>query len=698
MAGVGKSAFVIAAARQLADRYPDAQLYLDLHGYTPGQPPVRLAAALEAMLRVIGVPAEQVPSSEEARTALWRSRTARMSLLLVLDNIRAEEDVRKLLPGSADCMTLITSRRRLIGLQDAHAVSLEPLTPRDASTMLRRMLTLPSATDNDRVQEAVAACGYLPLAITLVAGRIRGRKNASLAQVAADLVSSQDGLANMRAEDRIIMTAFELSYGAVTSGAQVLLRRLAICPVGDFGEYLAAAVMDVAPRGASDLLEELADHSLLLEAHSGRYQFHDLVRTYVRRIAFEQDSAPDRQQNIRKVFLFYQQTLIRVEHSMEASSEQPAENITVQTPPVGTYELAAQWFTDERSNLITTAYAAIDSAAVTEFPELVLILGNQLRVRGYVDEALMLYSSTLEITQARHEDRLEVGTLLGKAEIERVTSRHHDALMDYGHAVEKAREVGDRQAEAAALRGMAVTERLVGNFEESLTLYEVARDISEALGDPQGLADALRGFGRIHQFMGRYAQAMQYHEQALVLSHEAANSRGEADALRGIALVHQAMGNLAEAREYFLRALAIHARLDHRIGQVDSLRGVADTEVQLRLFADATEHYREAAEIAEQVSDQSGIVYVLTGMGRLYTEQGDFEQALTQSRRAAELAHALDEKPAEAWALWQMGKAHLGLGAAPDGVRALIRSRDLFQEVAMPEARQVEEDILRVGG
>ena len=143
MAGIGKTAFAVHAAHRLADRFPDGQIFVPLHGHTPGQQPVGPADALASLLLSIGVPAAQIPAGLEARTARWRDQAAGRQLLLVLDDAAGSEQVRPLLPGTGGSLVLVTSRRRLTALEDATAISLDTLPPQEAAGLLVRLAVRP---------------------------------------------------------------------------------------------------------------------------------------------------------------------------------------------------------------------------------------------------------------------------------------------------------------------------------------------------------------------------------------------------------------------------------------------------------------------------------------------------------------------------------------------------------------------------
>jgi transcriptional regulator with XRE-family HTH domain len=166
MAGIGKTAFAVHAAHTLAPRFPAGQIFLPLHGHTPGQRHVDPADALASLLLTAGVPVAQIPPGLEARMALWRDRLAGKQLLLLLDDAADSDQVRPLLPGTAGSLVLITSRRHLTALEDARVISLDTLPPEEAARLLVRLATRPGLEAGDgAVAEIARLCGYLPLAL-----------------------------------------------------------------------------------------------------------------------------------------------------------------------------------------------------------------------------------------------------------------------------------------------------------------------------------------------------------------------------------------------------------------------------------------------------------------------------------------------------------------------------------------------------
>ena len=146
------------------------------------------------MLLTTGVAPQQIPPGLEARAAAWRGHLAGKKMLLVLDDAASSYQVRPLLPGAAGCLVLVTSRRRLAALEGAAPVSLDMLPPGAAADLLVRMAGRPSLQPGHRaVAEVTGLCGYLPLAIRLVAAGLRHHPAWTVTDLAAELATAATG-------------------------------------------------------------------------------------------------------------------------------------------------------------------------------------------------------------------------------------------------------------------------------------------------------------------------------------------------------------------------------------------------------------------------------------------------------------------------------------------------------------------------
>ncbi|MFC5748430.1 helix-turn-helix domain-containing protein, partial [Actinomadura rugatobispora] len=143
MPGAGKTALAVRAAHRLAPRFPDGRLFMDLHGHTEGTAPVEPGEALARMLRALGVPGEHIPGHTDDRAALYRGVLADRRVLVVLDDATDEQQVRPLLPAGPGCRVIVTSRRRLTGLDDTRTLSLDVLPPAQAVALFSRAARVP---------------------------------------------------------------------------------------------------------------------------------------------------------------------------------------------------------------------------------------------------------------------------------------------------------------------------------------------------------------------------------------------------------------------------------------------------------------------------------------------------------------------------------------------------------------------------
>ncbi|HZM80031.1 MAG TPA: NB-ARC domain-containing protein, partial [Candidatus Limnocylindrales bacterium] len=307
MAGIGKTALAVHVGHRLAKRFPDGQLFVDLHGFTAGIAPMQAGQALGRLLRDIGVPDERIPSDLDERAALWRSVLAGRRMLMVLDNARDSVQVRALLPGAPTCLVLVTSRNQLSGLvaaDGAHPITLDLLTEAEAHQLLTRRLGADRvAAEPDAVAQIITACAQLPLALAIVAARAATEPHLPLHALAGELrdnnSSSSSGgrLAALRTDDPAtgVRAVFSWSYQALTPLAARLFRLLGLHPGPDISAPAAASLAALPLPDARGLLGELTRANLLIEHVPGRYTFHDLLRAYATEQAHTTD--PDQQRH-----------------------------------------------------------------------------------------------------------------------------------------------------------------------------------------------------------------------------------------------------------------------------------------------------------------------------------------------------------------------------------------------------------------
>lgn len=299
MAGIGKTTLAVHWAHEVAHRFPDGQLYVELRGFAPSRAPLDPAEALRGMLTALGMPPRRLPGGLDALSGLYRTMLSGRRLLILLDDAVDTEQVRPLLTASPGCLTVVTSRHGLPGLiaSGAHALRLDPPSSEDARAVLglrtgqERLSAEPGAVD-----EIIARCGRLPLALAVVAARALSRPGFPLAAIAAELRDFRDSLDAFAdpggaADAR---TAFACSYRFLPPESARLFRFLSLHSGADLAADAAAALTGLPVRRARIVLDGLADAHLVTEHAPGRYAQHDLLRVFAAELAEEHDSLTER--------------------------------------------------------------------------------------------------------------------------------------------------------------------------------------------------------------------------------------------------------------------------------------------------------------------------------------------------------------------------------------------------------------------
>ncbi|QFY13412.1 hypothetical protein GBF35_48745 [Nonomuraea phyllanthi] len=292
VAGVGKTALALRWAHQAAERFPDGQLFANLHGHDPDQESARPAAVLERFLRALGIQAAAVPAGLEERTALFRSALDGRRVLVVLDNAESAAQVRPLLPATPGCCVIVTARRRLEGLMVDHGalpVPVEMLTEQESADLLTRVLGAErAAAEREAVAELAALCDGSPLALRVAAAKLAMRPRWPIAEMAAQLADERSRLDQLSRGGLEVRAGIELSYRELPARAALAFRRLGLVDApGGFAPWLVAALLETTVHDGERLLEQLVDAQLLQPlgrdgAGRPRYRFHELIRLFAR--------------------------------------------------------------------------------------------------------------------------------------------------------------------------------------------------------------------------------------------------------------------------------------------------------------------------------------------------------------------------------------------------------------------------------
>lgn len=749
MAGIGKTAFAVHAAHKLAGQFPDGQIFLPLHGHTPGQRPVGPAEALGSLLLTAGVAARHIPPELEARSRLWRHYLAGKRVLLLLDDAVGHEQVRALLPGTAGTLVMITSRRHLTALEDAHTVSLDILPPAEAGELLIRLAARSDlGTSDAAVSEITRLCGYLPLAIGIIARQLHHHPAWSAAGLASDLAGARDRLRFMHAESLSVDAAFDLSYKDLTAGQQRMFSHLGLHPGVEIDAYTAAALYGSSLDQARHLLDDIYDYYLLIEPAHGRYRFHDLIREHAR-IRGADLPAGERDAAMRRVLDYYLHTIVSANHhnprrlptDLPAGERDTADvpSLTASpltsSPDLAAREDAISWIVAERLNL----YAAAIQAGKDHLPRHVIgiaaAMHGFMRTRGYWHQAIALHSIAITAARETGNRHAEAGAQADMGDAQYLISDYPQATDSLGRALELYREVGDLLGEAGVLSTLGVIQNSTGKFEASVASHERSLNLYRKLGHSLGEATALNRQAGLLSARGDKRGAIASQERALALYRLAGNSLGEANALGGLGGLRLAVGDYLAAQATCCRARELHHSLGNRSGEANALKNLGSVQLATRDYTAAAANLNRALVMYRDLGSRLGEAWALAAIGTLhcrlknYTEadvslsralaitqdlgrpldqaqvlnslgelslaSGTPSLALKRYDQALAIATSIGSLEEEARALEGTGQCRLKEDQHKEGIAALIRAVAIYRQIALPDAERVRKMLVQ---
>ncbi|MFD8337908.1 ATP-binding protein, partial [Streptomyces solisilvae] len=529
MPGVGKTALVTHAAHRLAERYPDGQLFVDLHAHTAGQNPADPSGILATLLISVGISPQDLPDTLEERAALWRDRLADRRMLLILDNAIDPAQVEPLLPASPQCLVLLTSRRRLFALDGAEPLPLDTLPPDQAARLFTRLARrTPTGGDHSAVTEAVRLCGHLPLAITLLAARLSHHPTWDIVTFIDEFATAQDRLGELEAGNRAVAAAFDLSYRDLTTHLQRLFRYLGLHPGPDIDPYATAALADIPLAQARRHLETLyADH-LIEEPTRHRYRLHDLLREYAHTLTAH-DPTDTRTQATHRLLAYYTHTAQTADHYLTTAPHLRIPTPTPDTAPeFTTHEYALTWMRTEYLNLIACAHHPTGRTQPTHLIALANAMAAYLRQQGPWDQAATLHHAAA--TTAHHtKNRLgQAGALWDLGGVRQLMGDYAGATDLLEQALEQFRALDNRLGEAGALWCLGGVRRLTGDYGGAADLLGEALEQFRALGSRLGEANVLRDLGAVRRLTGDYGGAADLLGEALEQFRALGSRLGEA--------------------------------------------------------------------------------------------------------------------------------------------------------------------------
>jgi len=563
--GVGKTALALRWAHDVAERFPDGQLYVDLRGYDVDQP-MTAADALAGLLRALGMAGLDIPDGTDERAAAYRSLLAGKHVLVVLDNASGPAQVRPLLPGTGECAALVTSRDALAGLvarEGASRLELDLLPLAEAVDLLRELVGARVSADPLAAAALATYCSRLPLALRVAAELAVAHPVLPLARLAGQLADLRNRLSVLDAggdEQTAVQSVLSWSYRHLDAAAARSFRLLGQHPGADFDGYALAALTGSTFEDACRLLDQLARAYLIQSSGPRRYGMHDLLRAYAREHAASDcrdgDGAEDhdevRRAALTRLFDYYLQITATAMDTLFAArrhqwSHSPATGIS---PDVSSTVAAWAWLEAELGNLVAATAQMTENDWPGHAARLASAIFPYLERAGRATEAIIMHGHALRASRRTGDSAAEATALGNLGYVLLLQGHYPQAASHLRQAMTLFRQAGDQAGEATAVGNLAVIDRRLGRYQQAADHQSHALALARQTGDQWGEALALTRLGGIERHLGRCQQAFGHIQQALSVSRQIGDPISEAEALTRLAVVERHLGRLHQAADH----------------------------------------------------------------------------------------------------------------------------------------------------
>jgi DNA-binding SARP family transcriptional activator len=559
--GMGKTWLALHWAHRRLDRFPDGQLYVNLRGFDPSGGPVSPWLALRCFLQALGVDPAAIPDDLDARSGLYRSLVAGRRMLVVLDNAADAAQATPLLPGSAGCVVLVTSRGQIASLVVAHGarpLTLDVLTETEARQLLVDLLGAERvAREPDAVTALAERCAGLPLALSILAARAASQPRIPLGALADEVRETSTRLDALDAGDLSanLRAVFACSFQALPADVAQACRLLSVAPGPDISLPAAAALLGRSVPDTRTLLRRGVTAHLVQEHRPGRYRMHDLLRLYAAEQADRADQADSarkqaRQPALHRVVDFYLHTAYAGARLLQAHREEielaPCDP-TVPVPPLADRAAALAWFDAEHACLLAAQQIAVRQQWHAQVWQLAWSLTPFHWRQGHRYHDHAVWQAGLAATRRLADPAAEAQAYrrLGDACLrlgQAVDARDH--LLE---ALARFERTDNTLGQAHAHLALSMTWAQQDDHERALAHAAQMLRLVRSLDAPVWQSDALNAVGWYHAQLGHHDEAIAFCRDALARSRRHGYRECEAATLDSLGYIATSTGDHATA-------------------------------------------------------------------------------------------------------------------------------------------------------
>ena len=523
--GVGKTALALQIAHRAGETFPGGRVFIDMRSSCGGAR--SRTDAFVTFLRRAGVTG-RLPTDDEELSAAVHHLLNRNRMLLVLDNVSAESQVRPFLPATAGSAVVVTSRMPLTGLGGLPSHHLDVLAPEHAGRLLATTAGAGRvAGQPEAVREVAALCGHLPIALHIAGSRVAAQPHWDIAEFAALLRDETTRLDQLRIGELDVRTRLMTAYQESPEPVRRAFRWLSLLPAGEFQLWAVAAALDVGLPEAAAMVDSLVDAQLLEAVGTGRsarFHLQELLSVLAKELVATHDDPAVGPEAGERIAMAYLDLCQYADHLLSPGRSFWATPRATDATAALVGDEPLQWFARERSSLIHVVHSLHQAQLWRPAWQLAESLGSYF-------EAIAAWGDW-EVTQ-----RL---------------------------ALDAATRLEDPAARAVSLNSLGDLAWQRRRYAEAETCYQEAAELADRAGLPQPHSRALVGLADLHLAHGDRDRARSRAKSALALSSAVQDIWGCCNALRSLALGHLDDNRPDQAIGSFMECAALAGQVRHR--------------------------------------------------------------------------------------------------------------------------------------
>lgn len=695
--GVGKTELATHAAKAaMASGCFASGLYVAMRGYAENAGdrvvPERVYAPL---LRGLGISGDDIPVTPSEQVLLYHDTMARLSdadspVLLWLDDISDLAQIKSLLPASSKHRVLITSRETLgelgarlleVGVLDGvRAVELLNSTVNDRNPGDDRL-----STDSQSAAALAEICGYLPLALQIVAAIVADEPERPIDQVVSELRDESSRLDGLEYQsDWSVRAAFELSYRRLDEDHRRLFRLLALVPGGDASKAAASALLDEPELRTRQKLMRLVRAHLLEQHVLDRWQMHDLIRLYAAELV-ERDPAVASQAYFRLLTRYFGDISAAAGYLVTEASGGPKAVF-------GSVAGAADWLEAERATLVAIV---LDAAGHTDDRRRIaavnfaIQLGDLLKRDRYIDDWLTTATIAAQIASEIADKSTQGFALTNLGSALRAANQLPQALETHLRARAIYTELGNRRLLGVVLNNIANVSQQLGQFSEAIGAYEQDLVICEEIDDQRGEALTRTNLAAVLTNPSNRCsdprRAVRELEAAIATFTRFGDQNGRARALSHLGAALVRLQCPEKAIEVLKQTTELHKAQRDRVGESAARGNLGTALMDLGEHEDSIPHFEFFLGTSVALGITSHELMARTNLGLALSNTGRTDAAVSYHEQAAKLAQQIGDRYHEATIRYNLGVDLKSLGGTTESRTEFLRAAELFEAIGETE-------------